>query len=79
MSTTEKNIIIIKTTHKELNETKRKVEKIQKHFLEEKSEKTNIDFIPYYEGFTGSVERIDDKKYLIKGKYKVFGVRQGQR
>ena len=29
----------------------------------------DIDFIPYYEGFKGTVQRIADKKYLIKGVY----------
>jgi DNA topoisomerase-2 len=27
------------------------------------------EFIPYYEGFTGSVSKIGDQKYLITGKY----------
>tara|TARA_B100000795_G_scaffold269744_1_gene260173 strand:+ start:1653 stop:5099 length:3447 start_codon:yes stop_codon:yes gene_type:complete len=29
-----------------------------------------IDFIPYYQGFNGTVTRIENKKYLIKGVYK---------
>lgn len=29
----------------------------------------DIEFIPYYEGFSGRVEKIDDSKYLIKGVY----------
>ena len=29
----------------------------------------DIDFIPYYEGFNGTVQRIADKKYFIKGVY----------
>ena len=29
----------------------------------------SIEFNPYYEGFKGSVQKIDDSKYLIKGKY----------
>lgn len=28
-----------------------------------------IDFIPYYEGFKGSVSRLEDHKFLIKGVY----------
>ena len=28
-----------------------------------------IDFVPYYEGFTGYVKRINESKYLIKGVY----------
>ena len=27
------------------------------------------DFIPYYEGFQGKIEKISDSKFLIKGKY----------
>ena len=33
----------------------------------------DIDFIPYYEGFKGTVQRIADKKYLIKGVYEKIG------
>jgi len=29
----------------------------------------SIEFNPYYEGFKGSVQKIDESKYLIKGKY----------
>jgi DNA topoisomerase-2 len=29
----------------------------------------NIDFVPYYEGFKGTVERIGDQKFAIKGTY----------
>ena len=28
-----------------------------------------MEFVPYYEGFKGSVQKIDDAKYLIKGTY----------
>jgi DNA topoisomerase-2 len=28
-----------------------------------------IDFSPYYEGFTGSVERLGEQKWLIRGRY----------
>jgi DNA topoisomerase-2 len=33
----------------------------------------DIDFIPYYEGFQGSIQRIAEKKYLIKGVYEKIG------
>jgi DNA topoisomerase-2 len=29
----------------------------------------DIDFIPYYEGFTGQITKLSDDKFLIKGKY----------
>ena len=29
----------------------------------------SIDFVPYYEGFKGTVERISDQKFLIRGAY----------
>jgi len=32
------------------------------------------DFAPYYEGFSGSVTKISDSKYLIRGKYEKVGV-----
>jgi len=32
-----------------------------------------IDFVPYYEGFRGSVRRVADQKYLIKGLYEKIG------
>ena len=35
------------------------------------AEKT--DFIPYYEGFQGTVQKISDQKFLIKGKYEKIG------
>lgn len=31
------------------------------------------EFVPYYEGFKGSVQKIGDQKYLIKGKYEKVG------
>ena len=33
------------------------------------SEKYNLDFIPYYEGFQGTIEKISETKFLLKGKY----------
>jgi DNA topoisomerase-2 len=29
----------------------------------------NLDFVPYYEGFQGTIEKISDFKFLIKGRY----------
>ena len=29
----------------------------------------DIDFLPYYEGFTGEIRRLAEKKYLVKGVY----------
>jgi len=34
---------------------------------------SNFDFIPYYEGFTGKVEKLEDHKFLIRGKYDTIG------
>ena len=42
-----------------------------KHML--KKESTDIEFAPYYEGFKGTVRKIDDKKYAIKGCYEKIG------
>lgn len=39
-----------------------------------KNESTNIDFIPYYEGFTGTIKKLSDDKFLIKGMYENVGV-----
>ena len=38
------------------------------------SEIYNLDFVPYYEGFQGTVEKISDSKFLIKGKYEKVGL-----
>ena len=32
----------------------------------------SIDFIPFYRGFNGSIEKISNNKFLIKGKYKII-------
>uniref|UniRef100_A0A6C0E2F1 DNA topoisomerase (ATP-hydrolyzing) n=1 Tax=viral metagenome TaxID=1070528 RepID=A0A6C0E2F1_9ZZZZ len=32
-----------------------------------------LEFIPYYEGFNGSISKISDTKYLFKGMYQVIG------
>jgi DNA topoisomerase-2 len=37
------------------------------------SEVYNLDFVPYYEGFQGTVEKISESKFLIKGKYEKVG------
>lgn len=43
-----------------------------KHKLSNTSN-SSIDFIPYYEGFKGTVCKIVDQKYLIKGVYEKIG------
>jgi DNA topoisomerase-2 len=37
------------------------------------SEEYNLDFIPYYEGFQGTIEKISETKFLIKGRYEKVG------
>ena len=32
----------------------------------------SVEFVPYYEGFLGTVQKIADNKFLIKGKYEVI-------
>lgn len=32
-----------------------------------------VEFVPYYEGFKGSVQKISEQKYLIKGVYEKLG------
>ena len=34
---------------------------------------SSTEFVPYYEGFKGSVRKIDEQKYLIKGCYEKIG------
>ena len=34
---------------------------------------THIEFVPYYEGFQGTIAKISDCKYVIKGKYEKVG------
>ena len=36
--------------------------------------KTGDVFIPYYEGFTGTITKITDSKFIIKGKYEKVGI-----
>jgi DNA topoisomerase II len=31
------------------------------------------EFVPYYEGFQGTIEKMGDKKFLVKGKYETVG------
>jgi DNA topoisomerase-2 len=33
----------------------------------------HYDFVPYYEGFAGSISKISDGKFLVKGKYEKLG------
>ena len=33
---------------------------------------SDIKFVPYYEGFTGTIESISPSKYLVKGKYELI-------
>ena len=37
------------------------------------SSNAHYDFVPYYEGFTGSISKISDGKFLVKGKYEKLG------
>jgi DNA topoisomerase-2 len=34
----------------------------------------DIEFLPYYEGFTGTISKVTEGKFLIKGKYEKAGV-----
>jgi DNA topoisomerase-2 len=38
-----------------------------------KIENTIEDFVPYYEGFKGTIKQIEKNKYLIKGCYNIIG------
>ena len=33
----------------------------------------NIDFVPYYEGYKGTISKINESKFIIKGKYEKVG------
>ena len=37
------------------------------------SKEPSIDFIPYYDGFTGSITKVNESKFLVKGKYEEIG------
>ena len=44
------------------------------HYLQSKLDNkstADIDFVPYYQGFKGTVEKMQDNKYLIRGVYEV--------
>jgi DNA topoisomerase-2 len=36
-------------------------------------EEKDEDFIPYYEGFTGTIEKVSDSRFLVKGRYEKLG------
>ena len=42
-------------------------------YLLQDTKYTPVDFIPYYEGFTGTISKIGDTKFLFKGKYEKLG------
>jgi len=37
------------------------------------SQPPSVEFVPYYEGFQGQVQKVSDQKFLIKGKYEKVG------
>jgi DNA topoisomerase-2 len=37
------------------------------------SSNTHFDFMPYYEGFNGTISKVSDGKFLVKGKYETLG------
>jgi DNA topoisomerase-2 len=45
------------------------------HYLQLKlsSQEPCIDFIPYYDGFTGTITKVNESKFLVKGKYEEIG------
>jgi len=47
--------------------------KYLKQKLTDTSEIANFEFIPYYEGFKGNIQKISDGKFLIKGSYEKCG------
>lgn len=53
---------------------KNKVNPTSSVFINANITSTNSSFTPYYEGFTGSIKRISETKFLIKGKYEKVGV-----
>ena len=36
--------------------------------------KADEDFVPFYEGFQGTIAKLDKGKFLVKGKYEVMGI-----
>lgn len=45
----------------------------QKCIGQQEQEHEHIQFVPYYDGFTGTIEKISDTKFLFKGKYEIIG------
>jgi DNA topoisomerase-2 len=46
------------------------------HYLKNKLQEidtNDIEFMPYYEGFTGETVKISDSKFMFKGKYEILG------
>jgi DNA topoisomerase-2 len=46
------------------------------HYLKNKLQEIDtddIEFMPYYEGFTGETVKISDSKFMFKGKYEILG------
>ena len=41
--------------------------------LQGNNDHANQEFVPYYEGFQGTVAKISDSKYVIKGSYQLLG------
>ena len=41
--------------------------------LQGNNDHANQEFVPYYEGFQGTVVKISDSKYVIKGSYQLLG------
>ena len=38
------------------------------------SQEPTIEFIPFYDGFTGTITKVNESKFLVKGKYEEIGV-----
>jgi len=51
---------------------KQKLIKPTKSTAETETSLTSV-FIPYYEGFKGTIQQITDTKFLVKGKYEIVG------
>jgi DNA topoisomerase-2 len=43
-----------------------------KNKLQQITSADKIEFLPYYEGFTGETEKVSDTKFVFKGKYEVL-------
>ncbi|NBU98416.1 MAG: hypothetical protein EBS19_09435, partial [Spirochaetia bacterium] len=44
-----------------------------KNKLQDNNTTQSIDFAPYYEGFQGTIEKVNETKFLFKGSYQVIG------